>query len=159
MKLIIVNISLKPQDGDDPQLIFESLNSTGLGLEQPDKIRNYVLMKMPSEMQESFYYRYWEPLEKMVSSDDMRTFIRYYLAVKTRELVKESRLYFGFKNYRMRQECSVEDTFEDILQYAQFYQIIRCPKNCKHDYEVSLARMNKLEIYSCTPFLLDLFVE
>lgn len=158
MKLIIVNISLKPQDGDDPQLIFESLNSTGLGLEEPDKIRNYVLMKMPSEMQESFYYKYWEPLEKMVSSDDMRTFIRYYLAVKTRELVKESRLYFGFKNYRMRQECSVEDTFEDILQYAQFYQIIRCPKNCKHDYEVSLARMNKLEIYSCTPFLLDLFV-
>lgn len=158
MKLIIVNISLKPQDGDDPQLIFESLNSTGLGLEEPDKIRNYVLMKMPSEMQESFYYRYWEPLEKMVSSDEMRTFIRYYLAVKTRELVKESRLYFGFKNYRMRQECSVEDTFEDILQYAKFYEIIRCPKNCKHDYEVSLARMNKLEIYSCTPFLLDLFV-
>lgn len=158
MKLMIVNISLKPQDGDDPQLIFESLNSTGLGLEESDKIRNYVLMKMPSEMQESFYHRYWEPLEELVSYDDMKTFIRYYLAVKTRELVKESRLYFGFKNYRMRQECSIEDTFKDILQYAKFYEIIRHPKNYKINYEVSLTYLNKLEMYSCTPFLLDLFV-
>ncbi len=43
-RLMVVNISLKPSNGDDPQLIFESLNSTGLALDEADKIRNYVLM-------------------------------------------------------------------------------------------------------------------
>lgn len=61
--LDIVSISLKPEDGDDPQLIFESLNSTGLDLETADKIRNYVLMNMKHKEQEKFYRDYWEPLE------------------------------------------------------------------------------------------------
>ena len=91
-KLIIVNISLNPHNGDDPQLIFESLNSTGLDLEEADKIRNYVLMKMPSAQQERIYKNYWEKLEKKVSKEDINKFIRHYLAVKTRELANENKL-------------------------------------------------------------------
>lgn len=52
MKLVIVNISLNPANGDDPQLIFESLNSTGLDLLESDKIRNYVLMNMSIKEQD-----------------------------------------------------------------------------------------------------------
>ena len=123
MKLIIVNISLKPQDGDDPQLIFESLNSTGLGLDESDKIRNYVLMGMPAAKQETFYKKYWEPLERLVSHNDMKTFIRYYLSVKTRDLFKEDRLYFRFKSFRMHQVCTIEEIFEDILLFAGFIKL------------------------------------
>ncbi len=158
MKLIIVNISLKPQDGDDPQLIFESLNSTGLGLDESDKIRNYVLMGMPAARQESFYKKYWEALEKLVPHNDMKIFIRYYLAVKTRDLFREDRLYFGFKNFRMHQVCTIEEIFEDILLYAGFYKIIRQPMKKRNDYEAVLVRINKLEINSCTPVLLELFI-
>ena len=139
MKLIIVNISLKPQDGDDPQLIFESLNSTGLGLDESDKIRNYVLMGMPAAKQETFYKKYWEPLERLVSHNDMKTFIRYYLSVKTRDLFKEDRLYFRFKSFRMHQVCTIEEIFEDILLFAGFYKTIRQPINKKNSYEVVLA--------------------
>ena len=103
MKLIIVNISLKPQDGDDPQLIFESLNSTGLGLDESDKIRNYILIGMPAAKQETFYKKYWEPLERLVSHNDMKTFIRYYLSVKTRDLFKEDKLYFRFSKLRLNE--------------------------------------------------------
>lgn len=158
MKLIIVNISLKPQDGDDPQLIFESLNSTGLGLDESDKIRNYILMGMPAAKQESFYKKYWEALEKLVSHNDMKTFIRYYLAVKTRNLFRVDRLYFGFKNFRMHQVCTIEETFEDILLYAGFYKTIRQPVKKRNGYEAVLTRINKLEINSCTPILLELFI-
>ena len=158
MKLIIVNISLKPQDGDDPQLIFESLNSTGLGLDESDKIRNYILIGMPAAKQETFYKKYWEPLERLVSHNDMKTFIRYYLSVKTRDLFKEDRLYFRFKSFRMHQVCTIEEIFEDILLFAGFYKTIRHPMNKKNSYEVVLARINKLEIKSCTPILLELFI-
>ncbi len=157
MKLMIVNISLKPQDGDDPQLIFESLNSTGLGLDESDKIRNYVLMGMPAAQQESFYKKYWEPLEKAISRNELKVFFRYYLAVKTRELFREDRLYFGFKNFRMRQACRAEETFSDILRYAGFYETIRHPVKGRSTYENVLCRINKLEIHSCTLILLDLF--
>ena len=91
-KLDIVSISLQPQNGDDPQLIFESLNSTGLDLETADKIRNYVLMNMKHREQEKFYKNYWEPLEKTVGHHDINKFIRYYLANK------ESRKLYDEKN-------------------------------------------------------------
>lgn len=158
MKLIIVNISLKPQDGDDPQLIFESLNSTGLGLDEADKIRNYILMGMSAVRQESFYKKYWETLEKLVPHKDMKTFIRYYLAVKTRDLFREDRLYFGFKNFCLQQKCLIEETFEDVLLYAGYYKTIRQPMNKKNSYETVLTRINKLDLNSCTPILLDLFI-
>lgn len=158
MKLVIVNISLKPQDGDDPQLIFESLNSTGLGLDESDKIRNYVLMGMPAAKQESFYRKYWEPLEKLVPHNDIKTFIRYYLAVKTRDLFREDRLYFGFKNFRIHQDCTIEESFEDLFVYAGFYKIICQPVKKRSCYEDVLSRINKLEVSSCTPLLMDLFI-
>lgn len=88
-KLDIVSISLQPQNGDDPQLIFESLNSTGQDLEPSDKIRNFVLMGLKAKQQERFYRTYWEPLENTVQRNEINKFIRYYLAVKTRKLVNE----------------------------------------------------------------------
>ncbi len=81
-RLMVVNISLKPSNGDDPQLIFESLNSTGLALDEADKIRNYVLMGLSYKEQTKIYKKYWEVLEKSINKQDLSKFIRYYLAVK-----------------------------------------------------------------------------
>lgn len=127
-------------------------------MDESDKIRNYVLMGMPAAKQESFYKKYWEALEKLVPHNDMKIFIRYYLAVKTRDLFREDRLYFGFKNFRMHQVCTIEETFKDILLYAGFYKTIRKPVKKRNDYEAVLVRINKLEINSCTPILLELFI-
>ena len=159
MKLMIVNISLNPHNGDDPQLIFESLNSTGLDLEEADKIRNYVLMKMSSTQQERIYKNYWEKLENQVSKDDINKFIRYYLAVKTRELANENKLYFAFKSYREKNiDLQIEDILKDILIYAEFYNKIKNAKiSDRTAYLNTIARINKLEVNTVTPLLFDLF--
>ena len=61
-KLIIIWIDLQPQD--DEQLIFESLNSTGLDLSNADKIRNFLLMNENSEIQQKYFENYWEKIEE-----------------------------------------------------------------------------------------------
>lgn len=159
MKLMIVNISLNPHNGDDPQLIFESLNSTGLDLEEADKIRNYVLMKMSSAQQERIYKNYWEKLENQVSKEDINRFIRHYLAVKTRELANENKLYFAFKNYREKNiELQIEEILNDILIYAEFYNQIKNAKiSDRIPYLNTIARINKLEVSTVIPLLFDLF--
>lgn len=156
-KLVIVCISLQPQNGDDPQLIFESLNSTGEALEAVDKIRNLVLMRMKSDEQERFYKKYWEPLEDTVTRDEMNTFIRYYLAVKKRKLPDEKKLYFEFKNYKENSRKSLETIISDMLEFANYYNCIRNPKKQNHIYSDVLFRISKLEMKTCIPLLLDLF--
>ncbi len=159
LKLMIVNISLNPHNGDDPQLIFESLNSTGLDLEEADKIRNYVLMKMSSSQQERIFKNYWEKLENKVSKKDINKFIRHYLAVKTRELSNENKLYFAFKNYKEKNSAlQIEDILNDILIYADFYNQIKSAKiSDRTHYLNTIARINKLEVSTVTPLLFDMF--
>ena len=156
-KLDIVSISLQPQNGDDPQLIFESLNSTGLDLETADKIRNYVLMNMNHKEQEKFYKNYWEPLEKTVGDCDINKFIRYYLAIKTRKLYDEKKLYFEFKYYREGSQCSIDVILKDMIEYAGYYRSIVNPKQEKTAYSDILERINKLDMKTCIPLIMDLF--
>lgn len=156
-KLDIVSISLKPANGDDPQLIFESMNSTGLDLEPSDKIRNYVLMGMNAKDQDKFYRKYWEPLEKLVDQKNITKFFRYYLDVKLRRAVVEKRLYTEFKLYREQSNQSMEDILADILKYADYYKNIVCPSKLKTGYAEVLTRINKLEVNTCIPLLLDIF--
>lgn len=68
-KLLMVDIALE-RDHDNPQLIFESLNSTGLDLSQADLIRNYVLMGQPPKLQKEIYTNSWYPLEQSFPAED-----------------------------------------------------------------------------------------
>ena len=89
-KLIFVDIALDRQK-DDPQRIFESLNSTGLELSQADLIRNYILMGLPRTKQEEVYTNYWEIIEKNAKDETLNKtrvsdFIRDYLTLKNKEI-------------------------------------------------------------------------
>lgn len=81
-KLVIVDISLN-RDQDNPQLIFESLNSTGRELSQADLIRNFILMGLEPQFQTKLYEQYWRPMEVDFGQDAYAThfdsFIRHYL--------------------------------------------------------------------------------
>lgn len=156
-KLDIVSISLEPAIGDDPQLIFESMNSTGLDLEPSDKIRNYVLMGMNVKKQDKFYKKYWEPLENLVERKDINKFFRYYLDVKLRRNVTEKKLYTEFKSYRETSGMDMENLLTDVLRYAEYFKIIVCPNSVKEEYSEVLARINKLEVNTCIPLILDIF--
>lgn len=153
-KLVVVGISLK--DGDDPQLIFESLNSTGLALTTADKIRNYVLMKVESsESQERFYKEYWEPLEKLVSQKDLDSFIRWYLAVKMRVLPSVGNLYFEFKWFCEEPGSDLKDILMEMNRYGKYYREIVEPQE-NTVFRDHLLRIKMLKTNTCIPFLFDL---
>lgn len=117
-KLEIINVRL--EHDDDPQLIFESLNSTGLGLSESDKIRNYLLMSLSTSAQEMSYNLYWNKIEE--ATDYQPTmFIRDYLTVKTRKIAKLENLYFNFKQYSESSKLTREDIMADMLIYARQY--------------------------------------
>ena len=92
-KLHIVSIDLS-RGQDDPQLIFESLNSTGVDLTAGDLIRNYILMDLEPQEQEKKYKKYWVEIERLTS--DVAEFIRNYLIFKTRSWVKKDDVYLFF---------------------------------------------------------------
>lgn len=157
-KLAIVQISLHPAQGDDPQLIFESLNSTGLDLEESDKIRNFVLMKLEAKAQDVFYENYWSPLENSIAKRDLNSFFKYFLSVKTREFVKEDRLYFVFKAYRNSLTGNIEDIFKDILEYAKIYNDIQAISFTDIRVRHAVKKIKSLELKSVTPILFDIFM-
>lgn len=124
-KLIIVKISINPSHGDDPQLIFESLNSTGLGLEEADKVRNFILMGLNSELQTKYYNEYWAKIETL-TSHNVSTFLRYYLAIKEQKLWQTDKLYKYFKTYVIANNLNndISILLKDLLKYANYYNYV-----------------------------------
>ena len=101
-KLIFVEISLD-RERDDPQKIFESLNSTGLELSQADLIRNYILMGLKRKDQNKIYQNYWEVIEKLAKDEMLNVsrvsdFIRDYLTVENNNIPNKGKVYIEFKS-------------------------------------------------------------
>lgn len=120
-KLEVINIRL--DEDDDPQLIFESLNSTGLDLSEADKIRNYLLMSLTSKEQESLYTAYWNPIEEATKYDPS-SFVRDYLTMKQGKIGKIDKIYFIFKEYAESLQCDRTTLLSDMYHYAQIYRKI-----------------------------------
>lgn len=119
-KLVVIDIRLERED--DAQLIFESLNSTGLDLSEADKIRNYLLMSMSNEKQEVCYDRYWNKIEEYTGYNPTM-FIRDYLTVYTKTISNIDNLYFEFKSYVERTGMTREEIMTDMTEYARYYHI------------------------------------
>ncbi|CAI1046072.1 MULTISPECIES: DUF262 and DUF1524 domain-containing protein [Serratia] len=123
-KLIVVDISLQ-RGYDNPQLIFESMNSTGKKLSQADLIRNYILMGLDNERQTELYNDYWRKMELLFGqeaySEQFDFFMRHYLTVKTGEIPKVDDVYETFKQHFYRSKQSVDSVVADIYQYAVYY--------------------------------------
>ncbi len=100
-KLMIVEIALE-KGKDDPQLIFESMNSKGIELTQTDLIRNYIVMETEIEKQEGFYNKFWRAMEEEFKQNKkwFDRFVRHYLTIKIRETTKINKVYVVLKDYR-----------------------------------------------------------
>lgn len=156
LKLMIVCVSLKLRDGDNPQLIFESLNSTGEELEEADKIRNFVLMGLSSNEQDRIYKNYWEELEKRTGKNELNAFIRYYLAIKLNNLSNEKKLYVDFKKLKT-DNLNIQDLLTEMLKFASYYKMIKTFKYDDVGYKGSIGRMMYLDISTVIPLLFNLF--
>ena len=162
-RLEVISISLKTPD-DDPQLVFESLNSTGLYLNEGDKIRNYILMGLPTDAQEKFYSEYWNPIEKKAgygkngNSFDVSLFIRDFLSIKQRRIPSIGSVHNSFKEYAEPfRNSDIEPLLREMLEYAHRYEKLL---NGSSDFPVSLNasiyRLNRFESNVTRPFLMEI---
>ena len=157
-RLLIVEITLE-QGKDNPQLIFESLNSTGLKLTQADLIRNYILMGLDSEKQEMIYNNYWYPMEKsfrVMDKNDFDRFMRYFLHVQTRkERILIGNVYNEFKIYWKSKNNDLDSMIKEIHKFSKYYVSLKSA-NFKNDaISKTIKNINELQANVVYPFLLE----
>ncbi|MGG0936984.1 DUF262 and DUF1524 domain-containing protein [Brevibacillus centrosporus] len=160
-KLIVVDISLD-RDHDNPQLIFESLNSTGLDLSQADLIRNFVLMKLEPKEQTDLYTEYWYPMERSFGNlNDSALFDRFmrdYLTVKTGKIPNILDVYAVFKDYVYHHsEQTVKDIIEDIYRFSKHFVKLAFQTEKDKSINQVLVDINTLKVDVSYPFLLEVY--
>ncbi|GAA7257601.1 DUF262 and DUF1524 domain-containing protein [Helicobacter pylori] len=157
-KLVIVYIALK-KGKDDPQLIFESMNSKGIELTQTDLIRNYIVMETEIEKQESFYNKYWRTMEEEFKQNKklFDRFVRHYLTIKTREIPNIKKVYVALKDYRQKEGIGIEDLLKDLQKYCGYFCRIVFKKEADKDLNKALGFLVDLEMDVVYPLLLELY--
>ncbi|MCD8099722.1 MAG: DUF4268 domain-containing protein [Oscillospiraceae bacterium] len=152
-RLEIINITL---NGDDnPQLIFESLNSTGVALSEGDKIRNFILMGLQPKEQTEYYEKYWNKIEENTAYD-VSAFVRDYLSVKQQVIPAQSKVYFTFKAYVEDNEIQTEQLLQELLAYAKWYHILLNGNTQSRALNACIDRLNRLETTVTRPFFLEI---
>ena len=153
-KLEIISITL--DHDDNAQLIFESLNSTGLALEEGDKIRNYILMGLNPREQNSYYDTYWTKIEKC-TGNDVSSFVRDYLSIKEQVTPTLNTVYHAFKIYADGIRQPITTLLDDLLRYARLFEKLRTCKSSLGEKRLDdcLYRMSRLDIGVTRPFLME----
>ncbi|WP_208386405.1 DUF262 and DUF1524 domain-containing protein [Helicobacter pylori] len=163
-KLMIVWIALN-KEKDDPQLIFESMNSKGIELTQADLIRNYIIMETEDEKQEDFYNQYWRAMEENFKQSEKQSkredlfnkFVRHYLTIKTGKIPNEKRVYEAFKDYQQKEGIEIEDLLKDLQKYCGYFCQIAFKKEADKDLNKALSFLVDLEMDVVYPLLLELY--
>ena len=153
-KLEVIDIKL--DNNDDPQLIFESLNSTGLDLSEADKIRNYLLMSLSQKEQDDMYERYWNPIEENTEYEPS-SFVRYYLTMKCRREIYEKKIYFEFKDYCQKVMEGKIAVLKDMHHYAKIYHNIIKAQMGDMRLDRKLTELNVLNFTVAYPFYMAFF--
>ncbi|MGL2839148.1 GmrSD restriction endonuclease domain-containing protein [Helicobacter pylori] len=167
-KLMIVWIALE-KEKDDPQLIFESMNSKGIELTQADLIRNYIIMETEIEKQEGFYNQYWRAMEENFKQSEKQSkkqskredlfskFVRHYLTIKTKEAPNINKVYGALKDYRQKEGIGIEALLQDLQKYCGYFCQIAFKKEADKDLNKALSFLVDLEMDVVYPLLLELY--
>lgn len=157
-KLMIVEIALE-KGKDDPQLIFESMNSKGIELTQTDLIRNYIVMETEVEKQKGFYNKYWRAMEEEFKQNEtlFNQFVRHYLTIKTREIPNINKVYVAFKRYQQERGIETEVLLQDLQKYCGYFCQIAFKKEADKDLNKALGFLVDLEMDVIYPLLLELY--
>jgi len=162
-KLVVVDIALN-RDQDNPQLIFESMNSTGRELTQADLIRNFILMGLEPTLQTRLYEQFWRPMEVDFGQEAYQThfdgFMRHYLTVKTGDIPNVREVYEAFKAYARSPhaaEAGVEALVADIRTYSRYFCAIALGTETNADLNLAFHDLRDLKVDVAYPFLLELY--
>lgn len=162
-KLVAVDVALT-RDQDNPQLIFESMNSTGKELSQADLIRNFILMGLEPGLQTRLYEEFWRPMELDFGQEAYGTqfdsFVRHFLTMKTGEIPRIGDVYEAFKDYSRTPlvvKADIEALVKDIRNYACYY----CAMALGAERDTRLAKafgnLRELKVDVAYPMLLELY--
>jgi uncharacterized protein with ParB-like and HNH nuclease domain len=164
-KLVVVDIALS-RDQDNPQLIFESMNSTGRELSQADLIRNYILMGLEPQLQTQMYEQYWRPMEVEFGQEAYGThfdsFMRHFLTVKTGNIPNQGEVYEAFKTHARSPEVAkagVEALVADIRTFARYYCAMTLVVEADPDLKLAFQDLRELKVDVAYPFLLELYYD
>ncbi|HEY1615608.1 MAG TPA: DUF262 domain-containing protein [Rhizomicrobium sp.] len=162
-KLMMVDIKLKRGE-DNPQLIFESMNSTGKELSQADLIRNYILMGLEPELQTHLYEQFWRPMEVDFGQEAYGThfdaFMRHYLTVKTGDIPRLDEVYEAFKAHACSPAVAaagVEALVGDIRSFARHFCAMALTSEPDPDLKLAFHDLRELKVDVAYPFLLELY--
>lgn len=166
-KLIVVEVALN-RDNDNPQLIFESMNSTGRQLSQADLIRNFVLMGLEPKTQTRLYQDYWRPMElafgQEAYSEHFDGFMRHFLTFRTGSIPRIGDVYEAFKEYARRDDVAaggVEALVRDLHDHARYYCFMIPNVGSLREPDTGLAEafsdLHELKVDTAFPFLLELY--
>ncbi len=159
-KLQIVIITLE-REQDDPQAIFESLNSTGRDLSQSDLIRNYVLMGMDKDAQKNLYDNLWRSFEQLFGHENqdelMDIFFRDYLTLNMHRISKIGNIYDEFKAWKVNCKFSDnQDLCNDLYAYAKIYTDIVFAKSSDAQLASLYKEIKSLNMSVANPFLMTI---
>ena len=162
LNLSLVAISLD-KDKDNPQLIFESMNSTGKDLAQSDLLRNYLLMDLSTREQNRLYTTYWKPMEDAFGQyaylEKFDYFIREFLTIKQNNgrICKVNDVYEQFKRYYIEQNLTKEDILKEIFIYAKYYAAIELDREKDKDLRMYWRQIRMIDCHVAYPFFLQLY--
>ena len=162
-KLLVVDVALS-RDQDNPQLIFESMNSTGRELSQADLIRNFILMGLEPNLQTALYEQFWRPMEVHFGQDayasQFDSFMRYYLTVRTGEIPNINDVYEKFKAYARSPQTAaagVKGLIEDIRRYSRYFCAMALGGESDPALATAFQDLRELRVEVAYPFLLELY--
>ena len=162
-KLAVVDIALS-RDQDNPQLIFESMNSTGKELSQADLIRNYILMGLEPTLQTRLYEDFWRLMELDFGQEAYGTqfdsFMRHYLTVRTGDIPREREVYEAFKDYSRTtpvQDAGIEALVKEIRAFARYFCALALGREQDATLSLAFQDLRELKVDVAYPFLLELY--
>ena len=161
-RLEIVSIVLD-RNRDEPQSIFETLNTKGLELSETDKIRNYLLMGKTHDSQTRLYNDLWYPIEDRFRNEDpqFNRFMRHYLTLKTQKIPRKSDIYKVFKDHAKTEqelhELEVEEIVKEVSRYSKHYLNIAMLHEEDAQLKACLTDLHELNVDTAYPFLLKVY--
>lgn len=170
LKLMVVDIALT-RDQENPQLIFESMNSTGKELSQADLIRNFVLMGLAPTLQSKLYKNYWRPMELVFGQEaythHFDPFVRHYLTIKSGKIPRKDRIYEAFKEFASSQlpeapansDVELEELLADLRSHAEYYCAIALGSEPDPKLRSVFADIAELKMEVAYPVLLELYAD
>ena len=163
-KLVVVDVKLE-RGVDNPQLVFEAMNSTGKKLSQADLIRNYVLMDLPPKAQEKVYTTHWRPMELEFSGaaeSQFDQFVRHYLTVKTGSIPRLDDIYEAFKDYATAFSeggQDIESLVVELRQYARRYCAMALGREPDPALRRAFMDLDQIKADVVYPFLLEVYTD